>query len=197
MAVSFASKAMAATPLSRTCPIRIVSVHLLDAAGWLLRVLFLDRKGHISAEPHYVPREEALLLVTNQQRPRPPSQGAGALRCLPGGILAGSSSSGLWVASGSMCSTQPHVHRLEPLHPAALTLLAVQHYEPVTARQVELAVCAAYGVSLAHPEGPLEHLQAESRAAPAVARDPGRMRGLERSHPPTSAPRGGDAVVLK
>ena len=59
---------MAATPLSRTCPIRIVSVHLLDAAGKLLRVLFLDREGHISSQPHYVPREEALILAANQQR---------------------------------------------------------------------------------------------------------------------------------
>ena len=67
-AVSFASTAMAATPLSRTCPIRIVSVHLLDAAGRLLRVLFLDREGHISAEPHYVPRDEALILASNRQR---------------------------------------------------------------------------------------------------------------------------------
>ena len=67
-AVSFASPAMAATPLSRTCPIRIVSVHLLDAAGKLLRVLFLDREGHISSQPHYVPREEALILAANQQR---------------------------------------------------------------------------------------------------------------------------------
>jgi len=67
-AVSFASTAMAATPLSRTCPIRIVSVHLLDAAGRLLRVLFLDREGHISAEPHYVPRDEALIRASNEQR---------------------------------------------------------------------------------------------------------------------------------
>ena len=66
--VSFASPAMAATPLSRSCPIRIISVHLLDAAGQLLRVLFLDRDGHISAKPHYVPREEALILAANQQR---------------------------------------------------------------------------------------------------------------------------------
>jgi hypothetical protein len=66
--VSFASTAMAATPLSRTCPIRIISVHLLGAAGELLRVLFLDREGHISAEPHYVPRDEALILASNQQR---------------------------------------------------------------------------------------------------------------------------------
>jgi len=66
--VSFASPAMAATPLSHPCPIRIISVHLLDAAGQLLRVLFLDREGHISAQPHYVPREEALILASNQQR---------------------------------------------------------------------------------------------------------------------------------
>jgi hypothetical protein len=72
--VSFAIPAMAATPLSRSCPIRIISVHLLDAAGRLLRVLFLDREGHISAQQHYVPREEALILASNQQRvsvPRP------------------------------------------------------------------------------------------------------------------------------
>ena len=67
-AVSFASTAMAATPLCRACPIRIISVHLLGAAGELLRVLFLDREGHISAEPHYVPRDEALILAANQQR---------------------------------------------------------------------------------------------------------------------------------
>ena len=52
----------------RHCPIRIISVHLLDAAGQLLRVLFLDREGHISAQPHYVPREQALILAANQQR---------------------------------------------------------------------------------------------------------------------------------
>jgi len=59
---------MATTPLSRSCPIRIISVHLLGAAGELLRVLFLDHEGHISAQPHYVPREEALILASNQQR---------------------------------------------------------------------------------------------------------------------------------
>jgi hypothetical protein len=59
---------MAATPLSRPCPIRIISVHLLDDAGQLLRVLFLDRESHICAQPHDVPREEALILTTNQQR---------------------------------------------------------------------------------------------------------------------------------
>ena len=66
--MSFASPAMAATLLVRACPIRIISVHLLDAAGQLLRVLFLDREGHISAQPHYLPRAEALILASNQQR---------------------------------------------------------------------------------------------------------------------------------
>jgi hypothetical protein len=74
-AVSFASPVMAATPLVRGCPIRIILVNLLVApgfreavaAGQLLRVLFLDREGHISAEPHYVPRGEALILAANQQ----------------------------------------------------------------------------------------------------------------------------------
>ena len=31
-------------------------------------MLFLDRAGHISAEPHYVPRDEALILASNRQR---------------------------------------------------------------------------------------------------------------------------------
>ena len=75
---SFASTAMARThtltlpairsAVERHCPIRIISVQLLDAAGQLLRVLFLDREGHISAQPHYLPREEALILAANQQR---------------------------------------------------------------------------------------------------------------------------------
>ncbi len=66
--MSFASSTMAATPLSSTCPIRIISVQLLDTAGRLLRVLFLDREGHISSQPHYLPREETLILAANQQR---------------------------------------------------------------------------------------------------------------------------------
>ena len=75
--VSFAIPAMARPlcpaqpghgPIERQCPIRVVSVHLLGTAGQLLRVLFLDRKGHISAQPHFVPRGEALILAANQQR---------------------------------------------------------------------------------------------------------------------------------
>jgi len=66
--MSFASTAMAATAFSSTCPIRIISVQLLDTAGQLLRVLFLNREGHISSQPQYLPREEALVLAANQQR---------------------------------------------------------------------------------------------------------------------------------
>ena len=52
-AVSFASPAMAATPLSRSCPIRIISVHLLDPA---------DVKG-----PDY-PSKSFRVLKTNDLR---------------------------------------------------------------------------------------------------------------------------------
>ena len=56
--MSFASTAMAATLLSlplqpvrpaaeRHCPIRIISVHLLDAAGKLLRVLGSQALVHV------------------------------------------------------------------------------------------------------------------------------------------------------
>jgi hypothetical protein len=65
---SYAFPAMAFPSPSRPCcPIRIVSVNLVDAAGKLLRVLCLDREGHISAQPHYVPRAEAMILASNQQ----------------------------------------------------------------------------------------------------------------------------------
>ena len=43
-------------------------MQLLVAAGRLLRGLFLDREGHISSQPHYLPREEALILAANQQQ---------------------------------------------------------------------------------------------------------------------------------
>jgi hypothetical protein len=75
--VSFAIHAMArplfqAQPsrglIERQCPIRVVSVHLLGSAGQLLRVLFLDREGHISGKPHLMARSEALILAANQRR---------------------------------------------------------------------------------------------------------------------------------
>jgi hypothetical protein len=54
--------------IERQCPIRVFSVHLLGTAGQLLRVLFLDRKGHISGQPHLMARSEALILAANQRR---------------------------------------------------------------------------------------------------------------------------------
>jgi hypothetical protein len=36
---------MATTPLQRTCAIRVISIQLFDAAGRLLRVLFLDHQA--------------------------------------------------------------------------------------------------------------------------------------------------------
>ena len=64
------------SPAQRSCSIRLVSVHLLVAhgfreavaAGQLLRILFLDPEGHYSTTPHYVPREQALILAANHQR---------------------------------------------------------------------------------------------------------------------------------
>jgi hypothetical protein len=59
---------MATTAVSRPCcPLRIVAVHLLSAAGDRLRVLFLDREGHYSSRPHPMPRGEALILASNQR----------------------------------------------------------------------------------------------------------------------------------
>jgi hypothetical protein len=75
--VSFAIPAMARPlfpaqpsrgPIERQCPISLVSVHLLGTAGQLLGVIFLDREGHISGQPHLMARSEALILVANQQR---------------------------------------------------------------------------------------------------------------------------------
>jgi hypothetical protein len=40
----------------------------MDAASQLLRLLFLDREVYITAQPHNVPRGEALILAANQQR---------------------------------------------------------------------------------------------------------------------------------
>jgi hypothetical protein len=70
---------MAISSLCRPCCIiRIVSLHPLEAAGQLLRALFLDREGHISAEPHCVPHAEAL--IRPQRDPaRAPGRHADAL----------------------------------------------------------------------------------------------------------------------
>jgi hypothetical protein len=79
------------------------------AAGQLLRVLFLDRVGHISAEPHYVPRAEALILASNQQRVLGPQARVPArdfpspCRLVPSGDWTGYKP----VAPSGRCSTSP------------------------------------------------------------------------------------------
>lgn len=52
----------------QSCPIRVVAVHLLDAAGQLLRILFLDQSGRICSEPHYMPQPVALTLAANERQ---------------------------------------------------------------------------------------------------------------------------------
>jgi hypothetical protein len=59
---------MATTTVSRPCcPLRVATVHLLSAAGDRSRVLFLDREGRYSSQPHPVPQREALTLASNQR----------------------------------------------------------------------------------------------------------------------------------
>jgi hypothetical protein len=59
--------AMATTPVAPACPIRLVSFRLAARGSTEARPLFLDGEGHISAAPHWLPREQALLLAHNQQ----------------------------------------------------------------------------------------------------------------------------------
>jgi hypothetical protein len=59
--------AMATTPVAPACPIRLVSFRLAARGSTEARSLFLDGEGHISADPHWLPREQALLLAHNQQ----------------------------------------------------------------------------------------------------------------------------------
>ena len=59
--------AMATTPVAPACPIRLVSFRLAARGSTEARRLFLDGEGHISAAPHWLPREQALLLAHNQQ----------------------------------------------------------------------------------------------------------------------------------
>jgi hypothetical protein len=56
-----------AAPLAPAYPIRIVCVPLAGQGSRLPRLLFLDGEGQISAAPHWLPREQALLLAHNQQ----------------------------------------------------------------------------------------------------------------------------------
>jgi len=58
---------MATTPVAPACPIRLICFRLATKGSTEARRLFLDGEGHISAAPHWLPREQALLLAHNQQ----------------------------------------------------------------------------------------------------------------------------------
>jgi hypothetical protein len=59
--------AMATTPVATACPIRLVCFRLAAKHSTQPRRLFLDGGGQIWADPHWLPREQALLLAHNQQ----------------------------------------------------------------------------------------------------------------------------------
>ena len=58
---------MATIPVEPACPIRFISFHLAAKGSTEARRLFLDGEGQICAEPHWLPRKQALLLAGNQQ----------------------------------------------------------------------------------------------------------------------------------
>jgi hypothetical protein len=58
---------MATIPVAPACPIRLVSFRLTTKGSTKARHLFLDGEGHICADPHWLPREQALLLAHDQQ----------------------------------------------------------------------------------------------------------------------------------
>ncbi|MCP9804307.1 hypothetical protein KBY75_12080 [Cyanobium sp. T1G-Tous] len=58
---------MATIPVAPACPICFISFRLAAKSSTTARHLFLDGEGHISAAPHWLPREQALLLARNQQ----------------------------------------------------------------------------------------------------------------------------------
>ena len=58
---------MATSPVEPACPIRLISFRLAVKGSTEARRLFLDGEGQICADPHCLPREQALLLARNQQ----------------------------------------------------------------------------------------------------------------------------------
>ncbi len=54
---------MATIPVEPACPIRLISFRLAAKGSTEARPLFLDGEGKISANPHWLPREQALLLA--------------------------------------------------------------------------------------------------------------------------------------
>ena len=58
---------MATSPVAPACAIRRVSFRLAAKDSTEARPLFLDGEGQICSDPHWQPREQALLLARNQQ----------------------------------------------------------------------------------------------------------------------------------
>jgi hypothetical protein len=58
---------MATIPVEPACPIRLIIFRLAAKGSTTGRHLFLDGEGQISADPHWLPQEQALLLARNQQ----------------------------------------------------------------------------------------------------------------------------------
>jgi hypothetical protein len=58
---------MATIPVEPACPIRLISFRLAVKGSTKARHLFLDAEGQICAAPHWLPREQALLLARNQE----------------------------------------------------------------------------------------------------------------------------------
>jgi hypothetical protein len=54
---------MATTPVPPACPIRLVSFCLAASGSKEARRLFLDGEGQISAPPHWLPQDQAQVLV--------------------------------------------------------------------------------------------------------------------------------------
>ena len=58
---------MATIPVAPACPIRLISFRLAAKGSTTARHLFPAGEGQICADPHWLPREQALLLARNQQ----------------------------------------------------------------------------------------------------------------------------------
>ena len=59
---------MATSPVAPACPICFFSFRLAAKSSTTKRHLFLEGEGQICADPHWLPREQALRLARNQQR---------------------------------------------------------------------------------------------------------------------------------
>ena len=58
---------MAIIPVAPACPICFITFRLAAKSSTTAWHLFLDGEGQICADPHWLPREQALLLARNQQ----------------------------------------------------------------------------------------------------------------------------------